>query len=111
MQKDSIFLSISIICDSKAIQESSYFSDFLLRLNKILHDDNEKVDEEIQREIFKVMVVVTLRQIILPLTKSFHVEDHHEGQYASMSIVANGVTKVVENHIKSLGNNDEKTII
>ena len=107
MQKKSMFEKYVILRDPEQIYKCSYMSDFMKNLNDILHD-GVKTDDQKQREIFKVFVIVTLRQIFVKLVQSIHLAESQDSQYGSMSIVVNGVTKVIDNHIKSLDVTENK---
>ena len=71
-------------------------------LNDCLHNDHIRLNNDQQREIFKVFTIVTLRQLLVRLSESIHSAEGKDGQYLSMSIVVNSVVKVIEQHIKSL---------
>lgn len=52
---------MTIVRDPNALYKCAYMSEFMKNLNQILHDDRIKVDDVKQREIFKVMTIVTMR--------------------------------------------------
>jgi len=108
LQKDSMFENLAIVRDPRQFLRCAYLSEFMSSLNNHLHDDSKPIGDERQRAIFKVFTIVTLRQILVPLVESIHTPDNKDGQYLSMSIVLNGVTKVIDQHIKQLGEENKK---
>lgn len=111
LQKDSMFESLAIVRDAHQFLRCAHLSEFMSSLNNHLHDDSRPLNDERQRTIFKVFTIVTLRQIMVPLVESIHSPDNKDQQYISMTIVLNGVAKVLDQHIKSLGESNEKHVV
>ena len=82
---------------------SGYMCVFMENLNRYLHNDDYMLDDPRQRTIFKVMTIVTLRQILVPLVDSIHSAEAKDAICMSMSIVLNGTTKVLDQFIKNQG--------
>ena len=72
-----MFEKYVILRDPEQIYKCSYMSDFMKNLNDILHD-GVKTDDQKQREIFKVFVIVTLRQIFVKLVQSIHLAESQD---------------------------------
>lgn len=80
-------------------------SEFMNILIRYFHDEKQQMPPLEQQAIFKVFAIVTLRQILIPLTESLHISQQDatkDSQYVSMSIVLNGAIKVVHETIKQL---------
>jgi hypothetical protein len=79
LQKESMFESLAIVRDPTQVLRCAHLSEFMEGLNKYLHDDQIALDDNRQRAIFKVMMIVTLRQNLVPLVENIHPVDNKDG--------------------------------
>lgn len=98
-----MFEQLKIVRDPAEIYKSNHMSEFMNILVRYFHDESQKIPKSEQQAIFKLFTIVTIRQILVPLTESLHISQQDstkDKQYVSMSIVLNGSIKVIHNTIK-----------
>jgi hypothetical protein len=103
--KGSMFEQLKIVRYPNEIYKQNHMSEFMNILIRYFHDQDQKIPKAQQEAIFKVFTIVTLRQILVPLTESLHISQQDsakDSQFVSMSIVLNGTIKVMHDTIKDI---------
>lgn len=61
MMKDSMFETLEIVRYAEQIYDNKNLGQFMEHFNMFLHEKDKKLADAIQRELFKVCTIVTLR--------------------------------------------------
>jgi len=75
---------------------------FLRQLNLFIHDESVKPKPIQQHEIYKMMTIITLRQILVRLTMSVYSNEETEKTNASLTITVAAVMKILDQYIKAI---------
>ena len=103
LQKGSMFAEMPVVRDPREIYACGDMTDFMRELNRYLHVEDDIPDEAKQKDIFKALVTVTLRQNLTQLSAKIHpAADEKDGRVQSESIIVQALMKVLDSQIRGV---------